>query len=256
MKITFLGTGTSQGIPVIGCGCEVCKSGDPRDERLRASIAVEDSGSTVIIDTSPDFRAQVLAADITRLDAVLYTHPHADHLHGLDDIRGFNHVQHHPIPCYGDRRTLEVIRESFRYIFEAPNHGGGLPEISLSEVTGPFVAAGIEFEPLEVFHGPVPILGYRFGAAAYITDASAIPEESMARLAGLDVLILNTLRLAPHPTHFSLDESVETARALAPRRTYFTHMCHRLKHAATDAALPELMHLAYDGLSVEVRCDT
>ncbi len=252
MKITILGSGTSQGIPVIGCSCPACTSSDPRDVRRRASIAVEEAGRTVIIDTSPDFRMQVIDAGIRRLDAVLFTHPHADHLHGLDDIRGFNHVQRRPIPCYGDARTLSIVRESFRYIFEAPNFGGGLPEITLNEITGPFEAAGIAFEPLKIFHGPMPILAFRFGRAAYVTDASAIPDETMKRLEGLDVLILNALRYEPHPTHLSVGESVAIARKLAPTRTYFTHICHRLVHQQAQAALPEGIEFAHDGLVLDI----
>lgn len=251
MKITFLGTGTSQGVPVIGCRCEVCTSGDPRNVRRRASVAVEEGDTTVIIDTSPDFRMQVIDAGIMHLDAVLFTHPHADHLHGLDDIRGFNHVQHHAIPVWGDARTLAVIRETFRYIFEAPNHGGGLPEITLNEISGAVRVGPIEFEPLEVFHGPLPILGFRFGDVAYITDASKVPEATMERLGGLDILVLNALRREPHSTHLSIGESVAVARRLAARRTYFTHVCHRVSHAEAEASVPENMHFAYDGLAVE-----
>ncbi len=227
-------------------------SADPRDDRRRASVAIQQDGRTVIIDTSPDFRMQVIDAGIKRLDAVLYTHPHADHLHGLDDIRGFNHVQHHAIPCYGDAKTLQIIRESFRYIFEAPNFGGGLPEIELIEVTGPFEAGTIRFEPLKVYHGPVPILGFRFGRAAYVTDASRIPEETARRLEGLDVLVLNALRYEPHPTHLSVGESVALARRLGAKETYFTHICHRLIHARDDARLPEHVHFAYDSLVLDV----
>ena len=252
MRITFLGTGTSQGIPVIGCACVVCRSADPKDKRRRASVAIESKGRTVIIDTTPEFRLQVLDAGITRLDGVLLTHAHADHLHGLDDIRGFNHVQNHPIPCFGDRDTLQVVRETFRYIFEGTNFGGGLPEITLNEVKGPFTAGGILFEPIEVFHGPVKILGYRFGRAAYVTDASAIPEQSVRKLQDLDILVLNALRYEPHPTHFSVGESVELAARLRAQRTCFTHICHRLSHAEASAALPAAVEFAYDGLVVDV----
>jgi len=251
MKITFLGSGTSQGVPVIGCDCAVCGSADPRDKRRRASIAIESRGTTVIIDTTPEFRLQVIDAGIRHLDAVLFTHAHADHLHGLDDIRGFNHVQHHPIACFGDAYTLEVVRESFRYIFEGTNYGGGLPEITLEEVRGPFAVGALSFEPLEVFHGPARILGYRFGRAAYITDASRIPENTMARLGGLDVLVLNALRYDPHPTHFSIGESVGVAKRLSPGATYFTHICHHILHEKASGELPAGVHLAYDGLAVE-----
>jgi len=252
MRLTFLGTGTSQGIPVIGCDCRVCTSRDPKDVRRRASVAIESNGATVIIDTSPEFRLQVLDAGIKHLDAVLFTHAHADHLHGLDDIRGFNHIQNHPIACHGDAKTLAIVRESFRYIFEGTNFGGGLPEIALGEVTGPFTAGGIRFEPVEVLHGPVEILGYRFGGAAYITDASSIPGPSMDKLRGLDVLVLNALRYEPHPTHLSVGESIEIAQKLGARRTFFTHICHRLMHAEVSAALPDGVELAYDSLVVEV----
>ncbi len=248
MKITFLGTGTSQGIPVIGCRCPVCQSDDRRDVRRRASIAIENGDTTVIIDTSPDFRMQVIDAGIAHLDAVLFTHPHADHLHGLDDIRGFNHVQRHPIPVWGSAMTLAVIREAFRYIFEAPNHGGGLPEITLNEITGPICIGDMKFEPLKVFHGPVPILGFRFADVAYITDASRLPQETLEKLCGLDILILNALRWEPHSTHLSIGEAVSLARSLEARRSYFTHVCHRVAHRDVEAALPDQTHLAHDGL--------
>jgi phosphoribosyl 1,2-cyclic phosphate phosphodiesterase len=251
MKLTFLGSGTSQGIPVIGCNCAVCRSQDPKDKRRRASIAISAEGTTVVVDTTPEFRLQILDANITHLDAVLFTHAHADHLHGLDDVRGFNHIQNHAIACYGDAATLRIIRESFRYIFEGVNHGGGLPEITLNEVTGPFRVGPIAFEPVEVLHGPAQILGYRFGKAAYITDASFIPDASLAKLTGLDVLVLNALRYEPHPTHLSVGESVEIAKRLGARQTFFTHICHRLSHADASAALPAGIAFAYDGLVVE-----
>lgn len=252
MKITILGSGTSQGIPVIACNCRVCHSSDPRDKRRRASVAIESNGRIIIVDTTPEFRLQVLDAGIKRLDAVLLTHAHADHLHGLDDIRGYNHMQHESIPCHGDTHTLAIVRESFRYIFEGTNYGGGLPEIDLVEVKGPFNAGGMEIEPIEVLHGPIGILGYRFGAAAYVTDASSIPSESLARLKGLDVLILNALRYEPHPTHLSVGESVALARNLGAKRTYFTHICHRLMHSEASRSLPTGVEFAYDGLVLEV----
>ena len=253
MKVTFLGTGTSHGVPMIGCDCAVCRSDDPRDRRLRSSIYVEtDDGLAVLVDTGPDLRAQALAHRLRRLDAVLYTHSHADHILGLDEIRRFNAILEAPLPCYADAPTVAELRRMFRYVFDPDTaRGGGLPEVKAFALQGPFCLGRQEVQPIEIMHGRRPIFGYRLGSFAYLTDCSAIPDAAWPRLEGLDVLVLDALRIRPHPTHFSLGEAVEATRRIAPKRAYFTHICHDLPHAATCASLPEGMQLAYDGLIVE-----
>jgi phosphoribosyl 1,2-cyclic phosphate phosphodiesterase len=250
LKITFLGTGTSHGVPMIGCDCAVCRSDDPRDARLRASLFVEaGDGTAVLVDTGPDLRTQALARGVRRVDAVLFTHSHADHIMGLDEVRRFNHLQRRGVPCYGDARTLDDIRHTFAYAF-APGveKGGGIPDLQLFTIEGPFCLGALEVVPVPVLHGTRPILGYRFGRFAYLTDCSAIPQASLPLLQDLEVLVIDALRIRPHPTHFSLDEAMTVARALGPRQTYFTHICHDLGHEATCRRLPPGMQLAYDGL--------
>ncbi len=259
MQITFLGTGTSQGVPMIGCRCDVCLSSDPRDKRWRPSILVRlDSGLTLLVDTSADFRSQALAFDVTRIDAVLYTHSHADHILGLDETRRFNILQGEAIPLYGDARTLDDIRRVFDYAFPRPSaaraNGGYefVPRLSPFVIAGPFVIGPDEIVPVPIFHGTRPILGYRIGRFAYLTDCSHIPDESWPLLDGLDLLVLSALRHRPHPTHFSLTDAVAAARRVGAKRTLFTHMCHDLGHAATCASLPPDLQLAYDGQVAEV----
>jgi phosphoribosyl 1,2-cyclic phosphate phosphodiesterase len=253
MTITVLGSGTSVGVPTVGCHCAVCSSLDPRDKRLRPSILVGYDGHTVIIDTTPDFRTQILRARVDRLDAVIYTHPHADHIMGLDDVRPFNFRQRQDMPIYASAETLEVIRRSFAYIFEDVKRTTYVPKLELHELDGtPFKVFDVEFTPITIFHGNATIYGFRFGNAAYLTDHSAIPEASMEKLRGLDVLFLDALRHKPHPTHSTIEQSIQTAARLGPRRTYFTHICHDLPHAATEQALPPNIFLAYDGLEIEV----
>jgi phosphoribosyl 1,2-cyclic phosphate phosphodiesterase len=253
VKITFLGTGTSHGVPMIGCDCAACGSADPRDNRLRPSIYVETAGAAVLVDAGPDLRQQALRARIRRVDAIVFTHGHADHILGLDDVRRFNALKQGAMPCYGDRPTLADIERMFGYVFDPRTpKGGGLPLVDLVEIDGPFTVGDLHIRPVPIFHGPRPILGLRFGAFAYLTDCNRIPDESLALLDGLDVLVLDALRIRPHPTHFSLDEAVEAARRIAARQTYFTHMCHDLPHAPTNARLPGGMELAYDGLVLEV----
>ena len=252
MKITVLGSGTSSGIPLIGCECPVCTSADPRDQRLRPAIAIAFDGHCVLIDTPPDFRTQALRAHLHRVDAVLYTHSHADHIMGLDDLRPFNFKHRSRIPIYGASDTIETIRRVFHYIFDDRSHVTFVPQID-SHVIGdaPLELFGQQFQPIPVLHGKSKILGYRFGNAAYLTDHSEIPAESMAMLHGLDVLFLDALRHHPHPTHSTVATSIETVRQLKPNRAYFTHISHDLGHAATEAELPEGIHIAYDGLEID-----
>jgi phosphoribosyl 1,2-cyclic phosphate phosphodiesterase len=254
LRVTFLGTGTSHGVPMIGCGCETCRSGDPRDHRLRPSIYVEvDGGPAILVDTATDLRQQALTYGVGRVDAILFTHSHADHIMGLDEVRRFNVVQGGPIAAFADALTAEGVRRTFHYIFDAPaQKGGGVPHIELHTVDGPFQVAGVDIVPVKLFHGRLPILGFRFGSFAYLTDCNRIPDESWPLLGNLDVLVLDALRHRPHPTHFSVGEALEVAGKLAARRTFFTHICHDLPHAATNAALPPGVELAYDGLRLAI----
>jgi len=252
LRLTFLGTGTSMGIPTLGCACRVCCSPDPRDLRTRPSLLLDYNGYAVVIDTSPDFRTQALRANLRHVDAVLYTHPHADHILGLDDLRPFCLRQHQAIPLYANRETLAAIRRTFSYAFEQATPGSTVPQVHLEEIAGPFELFGLRFEPLPVLHGTMEVLGFRFACAAYVTDFSQIPPATLQQLRGLDLLILDALRHQPHPTHSSLAESLALVRDLQPRRAYFTHLCHDLAHAETSAQLPPGVELAYDGLVVEV----
>jgi len=239
---------------MIGCDCGTCRSADPRDKRWRTSVRVEtDDGQSLLIDAGPDLRAQALAFDIRRVDAILFTHGHSDHILGLDDVRRFNVLQRRSMACFGDPATIRDVRRTFAYVFEAATaHGGGLPQLDLFEIAGPFCVGRQEVVPIPIFHGSRAILGLRLGPFAYLTDCSRIPDASWALLEGLDLLVLDALRKSPHPTHFSLSEAVDAARRIAARRTCFTHMCHDLGHAATCAVLPAGMELAYDGLVVSL----
>ena len=244
---------------MIGCDCETCTSGDPRDRRLRPSIYVETAaagaahaGTSVLVDAGPDLREQALRHRIRRVDAILFTHSHADHILGIDDVRRFNSLMKRPMPCYGDARTLDDIRRTFHYVFdgETPT-GGGLPSLDLSRVDGPFRIGDLDVQPIPLRHGARPILGFRFGRFAYLTDCNGLADEAWGRLEGLDTVVIDALREQPHPTHFSLSEAVELARRLGARQTYFTHMCHHLRHGPTNARLPDGMALAHDGLVLE-----
>ncbi len=239
---------------MIGCTCDTCRSTDPRDTRLRPSILIETAdGSSILVDAGPDLRAQALARNVTRVDAIVFTHAHADHIMGLDEVRRYNVMQKCPIPCFGDRDTLADIRRTFAYVFDADApRGGGVPHIETFPIVGSFCLGGQEIVPVPLLHGARPILGLRLGGFAYLTDCSRIPDESWPLLDGLDVLVIDALRDRPHPTHFSLSEAVEATQRIAPKRTYFTHMCHDLPHAATCARLPAGMELAYDGLVVHL----
>lgn len=253
MRVTFLGTGTSHGVPMIGCTCEVCRSTNPRDKRWRPSIAIDLDGYSVLVDTSTDLRAQALAFGVTRVDAVLYTHGHADHVLGFDELRRFNVLMGRPMPVFADAGTLADLRRVFSYAFaDPPPRGGGVPSVHATEVTGPFPLAGREIVPVPIRHGERLILGYRIGPLAYLTDCSGIPDTSWPLLAGVDVAVLGALRDRPHPTHFTLGQAVEAARRLGASRTLFTHMCHDLGHDATNGRLPSGMELAWDGLVLDV----
>jgi len=256
MRLTFLGTGTSFGVPQIGCGCAVCRSTDPRDKRSRSGALVEAGGSTILIDTPPELRLQLLAGGITRVDAVVYTHEHADHTSGIDDLRMFSVRQRRALPIYGPPETLERLRTSFGYIFDdvRPYEGTSKPSLELHglEPDRPVDVAGVEVLPLAFRHGHLRVYGYRIGALAYITDVKAIPAAERDRLRGLEVLALNALWWRPHPTHLSIAEAVQTAQALGARRTYLTHLTHETGHAELAAQLPEGIFPAYDGLTVEV----
>ncbi len=251
-RLTVLGSGTSLGVPTIGCRCRVCLSDDPHDKRTRPSLLVQYGGRNVVIDTTPDFRFQALRAGITRLDAVLFTHPHADHILGLDDIRPFNFCQKAEIAIYGSRKTIEHIRRTFHYIFDGNAPFGGLPQVAPHILEGPLDLFGVTFTPVPLLHGYMEVLGFRFGAAAYLTDYGQIPENSYALLNGLEVAFLDALRHAPHPTHCTVEQALQLAERLRPRRAFLTHIAHDLPHAETNATLPENVQLCYDGLQMEV----
>lgn len=253
ITITVLGSGTSMGVPTLGCSCEVCHSSDPRDNRLRPSIVLQYNGRTVLIDTTPDFRQQALRADITRIDAVLFTHSHADHIMGLDDVRPLSLRQKQEIPAYGSAETLSAIQRSFRYIFENANPESSIPRLSLHPVSEEGVELfGVHVAPILLHHGRSFVYGYRFDSAAYLTDHSNIPNESMEKLGGLDVLFLDALRHKPHPTHTTVARALEYVEQLSPKRAFFTHISHDLPHEATERDFPARVRLAYDGLRIKV----
>lgn len=253
MRITFLGSGTSTGVPVVGCHCAVCRSDDPRNQRLRQSVKIERDGKHFLIDTTPDLRAQLLRDPIPRLDFVLFTHSHADHIMGLDDIRPFNFRQRETIFGYGSANTVKAIRRAFSYIWDLSTQiGGGKPQLELVEVAGTFRHGGIEVTPVPVAHGQWTIHGYRIGNFAYITDTNGIPDASMPLLENLEVLAIDGLRPAPpHPTHFTIGEAVEVAQRIRARQTWIIHVAHEVDHATVEASLPPGIALAYDGLVVE-----
>jgi phosphoribosyl 1,2-cyclic phosphate phosphodiesterase len=253
----MLGTGTSHGVPMIGCNCATCRSTDPRDRRLRPSIYLDVPGfAHILVDAATDLRQQALRHDISHVDAVLFTHAHADHILGLDDLRSFNALQGTAIPCYANRQAWETIRRQFDYVFEGPlQMGGGVPQLTTNEVRDPFFVRGVRIVPVPLWHGRLPILGFRFGSFAYLTDCNRIPDESWALVDGVDTLILDALRDEPHETHFTLGEAVAVVEQIAPRRAYFTHMTHDLPHAKTNARLPAGIELAYDGLVLDIEVD-
>src|SRR5215211_7707395 len=255
MRLTFLGTGTSFGVPQIGCGCPVCRSTDPHDKRTRSGALVETDDASILIDTPPELRLQLIASGVSRVDAVLYTHEHADHTNGIDDLRIFSVRQRHALPIFGPPETLERLRTGFRYIFDEAipaYEGTSKPSLELHaiEPDRPVQVAGVTVLPLAFQHGHLRVYGYRMGGLAYITDVKAIPEAERRHLRGLDVLVLNALWWRPHPTHLSIAEAVQTAQALGARRTYLTHLTHETGHAELAARLPDGIVPAYDGLTV------
>jgi phosphoribosyl 1,2-cyclic phosphate phosphodiesterase len=255
-RLIFLGTGTSHGVPLIGCGCDTCTSRDPRNHRTRCAVVLGLPQGNLLIDTPPELRIQLLRERIGVVHSVLYTHAHADHLFGLDDLRVFPRYLGHALPVYCERVVESSIRRSFGYAFDPATQevpAGGLPKLEFRRITTePFDVLGTRVVPVRLIHGQCRVLGFRFGDVAYCTDTRAIPPESMARLEGLDVLILDCLRPKPHVTHLGLEEAVELARRLAPKRTLLTHLSHRLEHAATSADLPPGVELAYDGLRISL----
>jgi phosphoribosyl 1,2-cyclic phosphate phosphodiesterase len=241
------------GVPTLACHCAVCKSTDPKDNRMRPSVLLEYNGRAVVIDTTPDFRSQALRIKLERLDAVLYTHGHADHILGLDDVRPYNGKQQSTVPIYGSPETLATLRRQFSYIFDPSPTVSSLPQIQLHEVDGPFDLFGERIIPIPAFHGPHPVLGYRIGTVAYLTDFSFVPDESKKLLYGLDHFILDALRHEPHPMHSNVAQSLDLVGELKPKHAWFTHICHDLGHNETNAKLPENVRLSYDGLKFEVQ---
>jgi phosphoribosyl 1,2-cyclic phosphate phosphodiesterase len=250
-RLTVLGSGTSMGVPTIGCDCAVCHSKDPHDRRTRPSILLEYGGRTVIIDTTPDFREQAIRENLRRLDAVLYTHAHADHILGLDDLRPLSYGRPEKIPLYAQPEAAALLRNMFRYIFEGNYKFGGLAQVELKIIDGPVELFGARFAPVRVLHGDAEIVGFRFGSAAYLTDHSAIPQESFAALQNLDVLFLDALRYKPHPTHSTVDASLAIVERVKPKRAFFTHICHDLPHEETNRTLPPNVRLSYDGMKLD-----
>ena len=243
------------GVPVIGCGCAVCTSPDPRNRRLRTAALLEANGATVLIDAGPDMRAQVLRHGVRHLDAVLLTHSHADHIGGIDDLRPFTMRDGRSLPIYGDKHTLARVRHQFDYAFDPAPSLSTRPRLALHLIEGPFRVGGLPVTPFQVLHGPQTITGYRFGALAYITDGKTLPAESMEQLRNLEILIINALRYADHPLHFTVDEALQVVEELAPRQAYFVHITHDLDHATANAMLPSNAQLAYDGQVIELAGD-
>lgn len=252
MKVTFLGTGTSQGIPVIACDCEVCQSTDPKDKRLRTSIHVEIDGLSLVVDTGPDFRQQMLREDIQRLDAVIFTHAHKDHIAGMDDIRAYNFKQQADMPVYADTIVQEALHRDFYYVFAAEKYPG-IPEVKLHTIENkPFSINGTTITPIKVWHYKLPVLGFRFGDFTYITDANRIDEEEKAKIRGSKALVLNALRKTEHISHFTLSQAIALAQELEVENTYLIHLSHQMgKHAIVEQELPQGIHIAYDGLQLK-----
>jgi phosphoribosyl 1,2-cyclic phosphate phosphodiesterase len=250
--LTVLGSGTSMGVPTLGCDCAVCQSPDPHDKRTRPSVMIEYGGKVVLIDTTPDFYMQAIRERITHVDAVFYTHTHADHILGIDDLRPLSYrLKPQKLPLYARPDAAAFLRKMFSYIFDAGYQFGSLPQLELKPIDGPLEVFGVRFEPIVLIHGDAQIYGYRFGSAAYLTDHSEIPESSFDHLEGLDILFLDALRHKPHPTHSTVQNSLRIVERLKPKRAFFTHICHDLAHETTNATLPRNVRLSFDGMKLE-----
>lgn len=254
MKITFLGTGTSQGIPLIGCECKVCTSVHPKDNRLRSSVMVETNNTRIVIDTGPDFRQQMLREKVKKLDAVVFTHEHKDHIAGLDEVRAYNFINQIIMPVYATERVQQAIKREFAYIFSGENYPG-IPKIELHTITDEaFVVGDLKLQPINVLHHKLPVKGFRIGNFTYITDANYISEEEKNKIRGSEVLVLNALRRNEHISHFTFSEAIALAEELKAKKTYFIHMSHQLGlHDEVNLELPPHIQLSYDGLSIEVQ---
>jgi phosphoribosyl 1,2-cyclic phosphate phosphodiesterase len=253
LKITFLGTGTSSGVPMIACECDVCTSTNKKDKRLRSSILIESGKTSIVVDTTPDFRYQMLRENVKRLDAVLFTHPHKDHIAGLDDVRAYNYIQEQPMPVYANQMTIDALMREFAYAF-ADKKYPGVPNLELNTITlDPFSIGDIDIIPIEVWHMKMPVFGFRFGDFTYITDANRIEEAEKEKIRGSKVLVVNALRKEKHISHYNLDEAIELVQNLEIPKAYFTHISHQLgKHEEIEKRLPEGIHLGYDGLVINV----
>ena len=251
LKITFLGTGTSSGVPMIACDCHVCTSIDKKDKRLRVSILIESPQTTIVIDTTPDFRYQMLRAGVKKLDAVLFTHPHKDHIAGLDDVRAFNFFGEKPMQLYANQMTIDALMREFAYAF-ADKKYPGVPNLELNSITlDPFSIGDISIIPIQVWHLKMPVYGFRFGKFTYITDANKIDEEEKEKIKGSEILVLNALRKEKHISHYNLKEAIDLVKELQVSQAYFTHISHQLgRHKDVENDLPEGIHLAYDGLEI------
>lgn len=252
MRWTLLGTGTSTGVPAIGCRCPVCLSSHPRNKRTRSSLRIQYNGRSILIDTSVDLRQQALREQIDRVDAVLFTHAHADHIYGLDEIRSYNFIQKTVIPCYGSEETLAGVRRAFSYIFSEGPSESAKPQMAAFPISESFTLFDLQVEPIPLLHGTMNVFGYRFGPAAYLTDCNRIPDRSFEMLQELDLLILSAVGHRPHATHFNLKEALEVIDRLAPKRAFLTHLSHHFDYEEMSSSLPESISLAYDGLRIEI----
>ena len=251
MKITILGSGTSTGIPMVGCHCQVCSSTDPRNKRTRTSLLVENDGAYILVDTSTDLRSQAIRENIPKIDAVLFTHDHADHIHGIDDLRGFHFQHKNIIPCYATQETLASIDSKFSYIFTGPSLDGYHQLLEPHVIDGAFTLFGLEVTPIPLVHGTLLATGFRFGSFAYLTDCSSITDAALSLLRDLEVLVIDALRYTPHPNHFNIAGAIEAAQRIGAARTYLTHLTHEVPHE-DEARLPATVFFAYDGLSFDL----